>query len=305
MKVNGEAAFGSSNPKMWPRKVIYKNLIIVGLVSLLGYSAISPTKTLMTTVAGRTLGNLTHGMSYFFTSLFSFLAVPLLNNFASRKKLILFGILCTVGFMACNWYTSYYTLLPGTLLFGIGVPIVWMTSLVYLRELAFYYTRNCTLKDTDIASYFIGILIAFSVVGYLVGNATIAAVLALLKSENVNNNATSTNLNSNSTVSSKECQTNDNGLQFDSLTINILRGILIMYPILSLMAVIFLDELEKPQCQINIGISMLSAATKQVWLSGISVIKALIKKEMLMSCPLFFTSGIGLGFMYTSYTKVS
>ena len=300
--MNGEAA---SNAIPWPRRVIYKNLIIVGLVNLLNYSAIDPTSTLMTSVAGRTLGNLTHGMSYCFTSLFTFLSVTLLSNFTSRKKLILFGVLCIVGFVACNWYTSYYTLLPGTVLFGIGVPIVWITSLVYLRELAVYYTRNSTLKDTNITSYFTGILIAFSVVGYLVGNITISGVLTLLKSDEVNNNATSINLNSSFTESSNECQTNDDGLQLDSLTTNILRGMLLIYPTLSLIAVVFLDDLEKPQHQINTGVNVLSTATKQVWLSAISIIKSLIRKKMLMSCPLFFTSGLGIGFLYTRYTKVS
>ncbi|XP_065910094.1 protein unc-93 homolog A-like isoform X2 [Dysidea avara] len=304
MDLNGETAVGSSTPKVWPKKIIYKNLVIIGLVSLLNFSAIAPTVSLMTSVAGRTLGNLTYGMSYFFTCLFSFLSVPLLSNFASRKKLVLFGVACIIGFIACNWYTSYYTLIPGAVLFGIGTPVVWMTSLVYVKELAVYYAKNSAQKDTNIASYFTGILIAFSVIGYLVGNATTAGILTILKSDRINNNETDTDQNDNFTKSSKECQTNDDGLQFDSLTTNTLRGIILFYPILSLMTVVgFLNDLEKQQHQITIGLNVLSTATKQVWLSAISVAKSFVQKKMLMSCPLFFTSGLGIGFIYTSYTK--
>ena len=193
MNVNEEG----SSTKVWPKKVIYKNLTMIGLVSLLNYSAIGPTNTLMTSVAGRTLGNLTYGMSYFFTALFNFLSVPFLSSFSSRKKLVLFGVSCIIEFIACNWYTSYYTLIPGAVLFGIGVPVVWMTSLVYVKELAVYYAKNSAQKDTNIASYFTGILIAFFVIGYLVGNATTAGILTILKSDRINNNITDTDQNDN------------------------------------------------------------------------------------------------------------
>jgi len=302
MDVNEETALESNNtPKLWPEKVVYKNLIMIGLVSLLDYSAIAPTNILMTSVAGRTLGNIVYGMSYFFTSLFTFLSVSLLNNIESRKKLLLFGVSCIIGYTACNWYTSYYSLIPGAVLFGIGVPIVWVTSLVYVRDLAVYSARNSKKKDTNFASYFTGVLIAFSMFGYLVGNGTAAGILTLLKPDNVNSNDTNNNLNS-----SEECQTNDDGLQFDSLTTNILRGVVLFYPILSLMiAIVFLDDLQIQQQRKAIGLNVLSTVAKQVWLSGVSIKQSLLQKKMLLSCPLFFTSGLAIGFIYTSYAKVS
>ena len=302
MDVNGETELGSKNaPKLWPKKVVYKNLIMIGLVSLLDYSAIAPTNMLMTSVAGRTLGNIVYGMSYFFTCLFTFLSVSLLSNIKSRKKLLLFGVSCIIGYTACNWYTSYYSLIPGAVLFGIGVSIVSMTSLVYVRELAFFSARNSKEKDTNVTSYFTGVLIAFIVVGYLVGNGTAAGILTLLKPDSVNNNDTVNNLNS-----SEECQTNDDGLQFDSLTTNTLRGVVLLYPILSLMiAIVFLEDMLKQQQRKAIGSNVLSIVAKQVWLSAVSVKQSLLQKKMLLSCPLFFTSGLTMGFIYTSYAKVS
>jgi len=284
------------------KKVAYKNVIIIGLVSLLNYSAISPTNTLMTSTAGKTLGNITYGMNYTSTCLFTFLAVSLLNNFKSRKKLLLFGVLCIVGVMACNWYTSYYTLLPGTLLFGVGVPTVWMTSLVYVKEIAVYYTRNSTQKDTNIASYFTGIIIAFSVVGYLVGNATIAGVLTLLKDQ-VGNNSIATN---NFTKLTMECHTNDDALEFNFVTTNVLRGIIVLYPLSAFgIAVLFLDNLTKQQDKIFPGLNLITRAVKEIRLSAVSIAKLSMRKEILLTCPLFFTSGMSIGFIFSRYTKVS
>jgi len=299
MDINGRTAF-ENDAKVCSKKVAYKNVIIIGLVSLLNYSAISPTNTLMTSTAGRTLGNITYGMNYTLTCLFTFLAVSLLNNFRSRKKIMLLGVLCIAGVMACNWYTSYYTLLPGTLLFGIGVPIVWMTSLVYVKEIAVYYGKSSAQKDTNIASYFTGIIVAFSVVGYLVGNATIAAVLTLLKPDEASNNSTAAN---NFTT---KCYTNDEALKFNLLTINVLRGIIVSYPLLALaIAVVLLDDLMKQQEKIFPGLNGVPEAIKQIWISAVSIAKLSMRKEMLFTCPLFFTTGMSTGFMFSRYTKVS
>ncbi|XP_065910448.1 UNC93-like protein isoform X2 [Dysidea avara] len=307
MDDNGESAAlerHTSDHKACSKQVAYKNVTMIGLVSLLNYSAISPTITMMTSVAGKKLGSLSYGLNYVFTCLFSFLTISLLNNFSSRKKLLLFGVLCIIGFTACNWYTSYYTLIPGAVLFGFGVPVTWITSLVYVKEIAVYYARNSTQKDTNIASYFTGIVVAFSLVGYLVGNATIAGILTLLKSDDVNNNATTVNMGSNFTESSTQCYTNDDALEFNFVTTNVLRGVIVFYPLLALaIVVLFIDDLAKQHSKVFLGLSLITGAIKQIWLSAVSMTKLVTRKEMFLTCPIYFTTGISVGFMFARYTK--
>ena len=50
---------------------VYKNLIVIGLMLLLSFSSTTPTVTLVTSIAGKTLGNITFCLNNVFTCLFN------------------------------------------------------------------------------------------------------------------------------------------------------------------------------------------------------------------------------------------
>ena len=286
------------------RKAVYKNLLIVGFMQLLSYAAISPTSALLTTTAGKTLGNITFGLNYIFSCLFSFFTVCLLDKETSKKMVILFGNVCIVGFTACNWYVSYYTLIPGTILFGVGASATWISSLTYARKLSVNYTKNYNLNEQYTTSLFTGMIIGLSVVGYLLGNATTSGVLMLVKpNDNENDTEELSNFTNHSNVRS-ECQTNDDKLDFNFITMNILRGLIVFYSLLSfIMVLLFLDDLDKQNvCKTRL---IILNFIKNIWLTVIPVVNMLAEKEMLVSLPLFITSGASISFVFAQYTKVS
>ena len=279
------------------KKVIRKNLIVVGVMNLLIYSALIPINSLISTVAGKTLGSITFGLNYFFTCSFSFISVSVMNNETSKKKAILLGGVCLVSFTFCNWYISYYTLIPGTVLFGVGLATTWISSLLYISKIAAYHARNNNINEQNTASYFVGIILAFAMFGYIVGNATTAGVLTILKS----NDSSSGNNND----SSKECHTNDDMLEINFTAASVLKGLVVCYSLSGLLvAVFFLDDIDKDQ-NTHCESELLLATIKQMKKSAIAVTQIAIRKEMLLSCPLFFTSGICIGFIFSNYTKVS
>ena len=287
------------------KKLVYKNLLIVGSMQLLAFAAISPTNSLVTTTAGKTLGNITFALNHIFSCLFSFFAISVFNKETNTKIMILFGNACLVGFAACNWYVSYYTLIPGSLLFGVGLSTSWIASMLYTKKLSVNYTTNYSLNEERITSLFTGIVLGFSVAGYLLGNATTSGVLMLVKpSDNENDTEELSNLTNHNV---KECQTNDDQLKFNFITINVLRGLIVLYSLLGFIIVLlFLDNLEKTSFQILFQPRfVIFNFIKSIWMNAVSVAKLLATKQLILSCPLFIASGANLSFVFTIYTKVS
>ena len=308
-RISKESNSDAAELVVYSRKAAYKNLLIVGTVQLLSYAAINPTVTLLTTTAGKTLGNVTFGLNYIFSCLFNFFTICALDKQTSKKLVILFGNACLVGFMACNWYVSYYTLIPGTILFGVGLSASWITSLMYTRKLSMNYSKNYKLNEQRTSSLFTGIVMGMSVGGYTLGNATTSGVLMLLQANSNNDNVTVSaeemnNLTDYNDIS--ECHTNDDKLEFNFITMNVLRGLIVFYSLLAFIIALFLDDLEKRTLQTSFQPRlMLFNFVKSIGLNVMPLLKLLIKKEMIMSFPLFATEGASISFVFTRYTKVS
>lgn len=291
------------------KKVVYKNLLIVGAIQLLSNAAIAPTVALVTTTAGKTLGNITFGLNNVFGCLSGFFIVCILDKDISRKTAILLGNACIVGFTACNWYVSYYTLIPGTLLFGFGESASFIGSLMYIKKLTVNYAKNYNLNERHITSLFTGVVVGLSVAGYTLGNATSSGVLMLLKSKENENDSISVDEGLNLTHSDNErgCYTNDDKLEFNFITMNVLRGLIVFYSLLGFFIAFFLDNLKKTNLQTTSlqPRFFIFNIFEIIWLNGVSVANLFIKKEMIMSFPLFIASGASLSFVLTIYTKVS
>lgn len=289
------------------KKTVYKNLLIVGSMQLLVYAAISPTVALVTSTAGKTLGNITFSLNNIFSCLFSFLTISVLDKETNKKMVILFGSACLTGFTACNWYVSYYTLIPGTLLFGIGLSTSWIASIMYIKKLSVDYTMNYNFNEQRITSLFTGIIVGFSLAGYTVGNGTTSGVLMLLKQNSGNDTVVANKLSNHSDVGETECHTDEDKLEFNFVAMNALRGLIVLYSLLAFIIVLlFLDSLEKRSLKNTFQPSpLMFKFVKSIWVNAVSITKLLHKMEFIISCPLFIASGGSLSFIFTIYTKVS
>ena len=298
----------SDNDVVYSRKMVYKNLLVIGFAQLLSYAATNPTNALVTTTAGKTLGNITFGLNYIFSCLFSFFTISIFNKQTSKRNAILFAIACIVGFTACNWYVSYYTLIPGTLLFGVGASASWIITLTYIKKLSVNYSKGHSFNEQHITSLFTGIVIGMAVAGYVLGNATTSGILTLLKPNDNENDTVPANELKNLTNGDnlKECHTNDDKLYLNFITMNTLRGLFVLYSLLGLIIVLFLDDLEKQSSglQVSFKLTVLNHV-KNIWLNLNIIRKLSAKKEMVLSLPLFITVGASGTFAFTKYTKVS
>ena len=301
----------ATGKKSRSRARVYKNLMVVGFMLLLSYSTTSPTNTLMTSISGKTLGNITFCLNNIFSCLFNFVSTSVLStNGATKRKVMIIGNASVVVYAACNWYVSYYSLIPGTVFYGFGVALTWISSLTYTSKLAIDYAKAYNLDDQSMASIFTGTLLALGNAGHLVGSATTAGVLTLLKSNEYSyNNDTHTSHYTDSNFSSinGECHTNDDELEFNFVTIHVLRGLIMFYAVLALaIIVLFLDDIDGQTASTTWHLpEMLSGFVKSQCRDIVFMTKLFVKKEVALSCFRCFALGASISFMFTRFTKVN
>ena len=313
--------FSNSNKAM-SKLQVYKNLFLIGLLNLFQYSATNSTNALITSTAGKTLGNIIYCLNYFFSAVFSLLSISVLNSRIREKEILWISNIALVIFTVANLHISYYTLIPASFFHGFAVAMAFVTSLVYVNKLAVHYAETYKLDNDSTISFFGGMLFSFSLAGYLVGNGTTAGILTLLKSENNGdaNNTGSDNLHANYTNSGdvkgtltnytnsdEDCQTIDDAIEFTVLTESILRGAIIMYSILALLTTILIDNFDKHH-RIKLLLTFREKITEVIgllWPSIKSTAKAATKKKMCLTFPLFLTIAVSNGFIFASYTKAS
>ena len=307
----------SSSDKPMSKVQVYKNLVVLGAMNFLQYSATVGTSALITSTAGRTLGNIVYFLNYFFSTVLCLLSIPMLNSHIKEKEILWINNISLVIFTVANLHISYYTLIPGSFFHG-SVAMAFVTSLVYVTKLAKHYAETFKLNSNNIISLFNGILIAFSFGGYLLGNGTTSVILTLLNSESngesdnlhanyINSNGTISNDTDHAFNSDEDCQSNDDAIEFTYLTESILRGAIIVYSILALLTTAFIDDFDKYD-RIKLVLTFREKITevfKLFWPSIKSTVKVAVKKKMYFTCPLFVTIAVNNGFIFASYTKAS
>ena len=309
MNINEEkispTADETSDGKAMSRVQVYKNLLVIGLMNMFQYSVTNPTNALVTSAAGKTLGNVAYSLNYLFSCVFTVLSIPVLDSQVKEKETLYVNNIALVIFAMCNWHLSYYTLIPASVFHGVSVAMAYLVSLVYVNKLAVHYAKEYKLNTKGVISFFSGIMVGFSLVGYLTGNGTVALVLTFLKSEDDNGSESNSTVSDNMT-DSRDCQTNDDAVEFTVLTGNVLRGAIVAYSILALLTTMFLDDFDK-YYQIKLILTLREKTTevfRLLWPSIKHIAVVGIKRKLCATFPLFLAIGISNGFIFSSYTKV-
>ena len=313
MKVDEEktsfSSDGTSNGRAMSKVQVYKNLLVIGFMNMFQYSVTNPTNALVTSAAGKTLGNVAYSLNYFFSCVFTVLSIPMLNSRVKEKEILYVNNIALVVFAICNWYISYYTLIPASVFHGISVAMAYVVSLVYINKLAVHYAEEYKLNAKSVISYFSGVMVGFSLVGYLTGNGTAALILTFLKSEDDSDSGSNITMSGNmtNTNSDGDCQTNDDAVEFTVITGNILRGAIVAYSILALLTVMLLDDFDKYH-RIKLVLTLrekISEVIRLLWPSMKYIAQVGINKKLSATYPLFLVIGISNGFIFSSYTKAS
>ena len=148
----------------------YKNLCSLGAAIHLIFSSFTSIQNLQTSISGRTLGLVSLTVLYLFFVLSTVISSLLVKSIGTKYTFAA-ACICHSVYVACNFYPSYFTLLPGSVLLGLASGPLWTASTAYIAELASSYAVHRKTSVPNMVSYFNGILYVFFFTSFISGNA--------------------------------------------------------------------------------------------------------------------------------------
>ena len=148
----------------------YKNLFSLGAAMHLIFSSFNSIQNLQTSISGETLGLLSLTIVYVFFVLSTVISSLLVKSIGTKYTFLL-ACICHSIYVACNFYPSYFTLLPGSVLLGLASGPLWTATTTHIADLATSYAIHCNAPVSNIISYFNGILFVFVFTSFISGNA--------------------------------------------------------------------------------------------------------------------------------------
>ena len=160
----------------------YKNLFSLGAALHLIFSSFTSIQNLQTSISGRTLGLVSLTVVYIFFVLSTVISSLLVKSIGTKYTFAA-ACACHSIYVACNFYPSYFTLLPGSVLLGLVSGPLWTASTAYIAELASSYAIHQNVSVSNMVSYFNGIFFVFFFTSFISGNIVSSIVYFVFKTD--------------------------------------------------------------------------------------------------------------------------
>ena len=176
----------------------YKNLFSLGTAMHLIFSSFTSIQNLQTSISGETLGLVSLTVVYIFFVLSTVVSSLLVKSIGTKYTFALASV-CHSIYVACNFYPSYFTLLPGSVLLGLASGPLWTATTTYVADLATNYALHRSIPASNMISYFNGILYVFFFTSFISGNAISSIVYFAFKTDrDIDSNVTDVCIDSDS-----------------------------------------------------------------------------------------------------------
>ena len=147
----------------------YKNLFSLGAAIHLIFSSFNSIQNLQTSISGEAIGLVSLTVLYVFFVLSTVISSLLVKSIGTKYTFAA-ACICHSVYVACNFYPSYFTLLPGSVLLGLASGPLWTASTAYIAELASNYALHRNVPTSNMVSYFNGIFFVFFFTSFVTGN---------------------------------------------------------------------------------------------------------------------------------------
>ena len=158
-----------------PQRFAYRNLYAVSIAFMLVFSAFIGIQNLQSSLNAQ-LGVVSLSVTYAFYFFIGFMT-PGIVRFLGTKYSLLFGFICHVIYIASNYYPEYYTLVPTSILLGIGSGPVWAGLSTHLATTAITLAPYVSDSIDVLISKFTGIFFFIFQLTQLFGNIVSSLVL--------------------------------------------------------------------------------------------------------------------------------
>lgn len=217
---------------------------------------------------------------------------PAILGLVGEKKILVFSFFCHIIYTGTNFYPTFATLIPSSVLLGLTAGPMWTSQSVYLSEMAYSYALKHEQTGHSILSHFNGIFFAMYETTQITGNL----ISSLVLQQGTYNETSSDDevkfcgrldcptYSGNSTTAIEEP---------DKHIVYILLGVFLVCDVLGLLlASFFLPPLDKKKKKFQIVKSVVACG------------KGLMDINLAMLVPLIMFMAMEQAILWTDYTKV-
>lgn len=217
---------------------------------------------------------------------------PAILGLVDEKKIIVFSFFCHVLYTGTNFYPTFATLIPSSVLLGLTAGPMWTSQSVYLSDMAYSHAARYDKDGHMILSKFNGIFFSMFETTQITGNL-ISSLVLQQGSYNETSSANETKFcgrldcptaTGNSTTAIEEP---------DMHIVYILLGVFVVCDVLGLLlALCFLPSLDKKRQNFKVVRSVIACG------------KGLTDINLAMLVPLIMFMAMEQAILWTDYTKV-
>ncbi|NXF70500.1 UN93A protein, partial [Ciccaba nigrolineata] len=224
---------------------------------------------------------------------------PILIKKLGCKWTIAGSMCCYVAFSLGNFYASWYTLIPTSVILGLGGAPLWSAKCTYLTIAGNSYAEKAGKNGKDIINQYFGVFFLIFQSSGIWGNLISSLIFsqASIKVEISEENlaccgAYDCITHTTNTTGSAELS---NSLIYTLLGIYTASGVLAV-----LLIVVFLDQITSDQAETEKE----ALETPSFWSTFLATLQHLKDKRQCLLIPLTMYSGFEQGFLSGDYTKV-
>ena len=301
LKLKGSISMGTSTECHKTRRWAYRNVYGLSIAFVVFYSAFIGLQNLQSSInSAQGLGLVTLSLVYGMFILSGFITPGFLKLFGTKYSL-LFGCICHLIYNLSNYYPSWYTLVPASILIGFATGPIWAAANSHVAQIAITAAQSLGKKQDYLISKFTGIFFFFFQFSQVPGNVASSLILFPYGNDNSDNlGANSTGNHSNETDDGDLCNVLDSQ-SFDVKFLYILVSVYVGFIISSIiLLLIFVDRLPTSN-------SFFSTEKKvELYLKKplIELVMVLTNVKMLLIAPIVVYGGMELAFAFGSFTEV-
>ena len=277
----------------------YRNLAIFSLTFFFAFCAFLPLQTLQSSL-NHTLGFVS--LTVLYTSfILSSVISPFFIKMFGAKYVIVACYAAHCFYIICNFYPSYYTLLPGSAVVGFASGPLWTSATVYVTNLASGLSATFNKSSTKRISIFTGVLFLIFFASSWVGNGFSSGVLLI----------DSGGLYFSSNHSNRTNGTGDSEFE-DSCVFKAIADVTSPWAFYLLMSLFLLFDISaffvSLCCLEQTGKQRITCSPRRVATdfteTFVGFVKALFGQRYLLAAPLQAYQGFNMGMLQGMFSKV-
>ena len=278
----------------------YKNVYGLSLAFVVLFTAFIGLQNLQSSInSAGGLGLVTLSLLYAMFIAAGFITPGFLKLFGTKYSL-LFGFICHLIYTLTNYYPSWYTLVPASVLIGFASGPIWAAASTHLAKVAVMVAPSLRKKQDYLISKFTGVFFFFFQFSQVPGN--LASSLILFPYTEDLTIDSDVNLNVSNDSSEIEACNILTSQSFDAKYLYILVSVYVGFIVTSIvLLLVFVDRLPTSN-------SFFSTEKKlELYLKKplIELLKVLKDVKMLLIAPMVVYNGMELAFAFGTFTEVS